>query len=32
METLFPLIPAVIILLALSVGDAGARARRSVGR
>lgn len=30
METLFPLIPAIIILAALSVGETGAR--RSAGR
>ena len=30
METLFPLIAAVIILAALSVGETGARARRPV--
>ena len=29
METLFPLIGAVIILAALSVGETGARARRT---
>ena len=32
METLLPLIAAVIILAALSVGESGARARRSAGR
>jgi hypothetical protein len=32
METLIPLIAAVIILAALSVGESSARARRSAGR
>ncbi len=32
METLIPLIAAVIILAALSVGETSARARRSAGR
>ena len=32
METLLPLIAAVITLAALSVGESGARVRRSAGR
>jgi hypothetical protein len=32
METLIPLIAAVIILAALSVGETSARARRPAGR